>query len=216
MSNEIEMIRMLPQLLSTFGNPIRIIETGMHDGFHTAGIVQVLRQSGRPFTYLALEPDPRINAYIPHGVTFLPKAIGRADGQADFYLSSGVSTDGQRYIGSSSLHAPSELLLRTYPQMRFKHKITVDVVSYDTLCAHHGMDWVDFVWCDTQGCEGDLIAGGLKMMPKTKWFFTEYSDGELYLGQSLIEQVKEALPFMEVHTDWGGDILFKNRSVVLP
>lgn len=216
MSNEMKMLELLPSLLPTFGNPIHVIEPGMNDGFHTGIIARILQQSGRPFVYVGLEPDPRLRPAIPPGVTFSSQAIGAKDGKATFFLSEGVSKEGHQYTGSSSLHPPSDMLLTSYPQMRFDRRIDVDTITYDTLCKGYGMDWVDFVWCDTQGCEGDLIAGGLEMMPKTKWFFTEYAAGELYLGQAVIDQIKASLPFMEVHTDWGGDILFKHRDVVIP
>jgi FkbM family methyltransferase len=212
--NEVRMLRLLPELLHTFGNPIRVVELGANDGAHTVQIINLLNASGRPWEYLAVEPDPRLPIpQLPAQAKFLTCAVGATNGKAQLYLSAGKDDHGMAYSGSSSLRPPTDLLRKSWPKMRFDDFIEVNVYTLDTLCHTMGFPYIDFIWCDIQGCEGDLVAGGRNMLPYTKWFFTEYSAGELYAGQALLGDLVQAMPYMTIHTDFGGDVLFKNRAV---
>lgn len=213
MSNENRMLQILPKLFPTFRTPIHIVELGANDGYHTQQIVRCVQASGRPWRYIAAEPDPRLQPAVPAGVTLFRGAVGRADGPAPLVLSSGQSDEGMRYTGSSSLRPPTPLTFQTWPRMEFKTSAVVDVLTLDTLCAKHGMDWIDFIWCDVQGCEGDVIAGAPIMMPKTSWFFTEYSDGQLYDGQAVFQDLPGLLPDFALFCDMKGDALFVNKSI---
>lgn len=212
MSNENKMLSDLVTLLPTFGDPVRIIELGMNDGTHTHSIVRTLLGARRNFVYIALEPDPRIHPFVPPGVTFVRAAVAAADGKTTLHLSGGVSEQGMRYTGSSSLYPPGELIHQYWPKMTFDSKAEVEGISYDTLCERYGLPEVDFVWCDIQGCEGDAVKGGSKFFPKTKWFFTEYADDRIYDGQATFAEVRDMLPEWVIHTDYGGDALLRNTA----
>lgn len=205
------MLQMLPTLARDFGDPIRIVELGANDGYHTGILNQFARGFGRQVQYVALEPDPRLRPVMPPGVQFIPYAIAAKDGEADFHLSSGGTPEGDRYTGSSSLRAPTDTIFRCWPHMRFEAPIRVRTVTLDTLYAQCGMDRVDFIWCDVQGCEIDVIRGGRDALSRTSYFYTEYCDAELYTGQGfLADLVRELEGIMHVHHDFKGDVLFRN------
>lgn len=212
--NEVKMLRMLPDLMRTFNDPIRFVELGANDGTHTLQMVNLLQRSARPWQYIAVEPDPRLPIpSLPDSAWFMTCAVGAENGKARLHLSDGTDERGMAYSGSSSLRPPTDLLRQSWPKMRFDNFIEVDVYTLDAICHHAGFTWIDFIWCDIQGCEGDLVRGGRNMLPYTKWFFTEYSAGELYEGQALLADLVKAMPYMEIHTDFGGDVLFKNKAV---
>jgi FkbM family methyltransferase len=209
------MIELIAELLKTFDSPIHFVELGVNDGYHTAILAQMLAHTGLPWRYLAVEPDPRLALAIPPGVDVFRGAVGAEDGRAELHLSSGQSETGMHYSGSSSLRAPTELMFRTWPKMRFDEKVIVDVLTLDTLCERFKLDWIDFIWCDVQGCECDVIRGGKRMMPRTKWFFTEYTLGQLYDGQAVFSDFAGLMPDFNLHTDFHGDVLFVNKAVNL-
>jgi FkbM family methyltransferase len=211
MSNEQRMLEDLPKILPTFGDPVRIVELGVNDGYHTRAIIDWLDGLHRRFIYVGLEPDPRLHPILPTTVNFVRAAIASEDKMMALHLSEGVSDDGAIYSGSSSLHPPGELIHQYWPKMKFLKTAQVMGVTYDTLCAHHGLDEVDFVWCDTQGCEVDAIKGGPQFFPKTKWFFTEYADARIYSGQATFKELCAMLPDWEVYLDYGGDALLRNK-----
>jgi len=206
------MVLMLPGLMHTFGDPINVVELGMHGGSDTCAIYQALMRTGRRWNYVALEPDPRIQPRVPPGVVFVRAAIADHDGVVKLHLSDGVSDEGMHYTGSSSTRPPGAVTT-LWPKMTFNEVVDVEAITLDTLCTAFNLQHIDFIWCDTQGCEIDAIRGGKRMMPLTKWFFTEYANGEIYKGQADFAQLIAALPFMDVHTDMLGDALFKNKAV---
>lgn len=209
-----DMIQMLPALASSFGNPVRFVELGANDGYHTGILAGFAASLGKPWQYVALEPDPRLRPLIPPGVQFVPSAIAAQDGEADFHLSSGGTPEGDRYTGSSSLRAPTETIFRCWPHMRFEPPIRVKTVTLDTLYSRFCFDRVDFIWCDVQGCEIDVIRGGLDALSRTGYFYTEYIDAELYSGQAFLpDLVRELQGVMHIHHDFGGDVLFRNDKL---
>jgi len=208
------MLHLLPQLSPAFGDPVRIVELGANDGYHTGLLAQFAASFGRRWQYVALEPDPRLRPSIPPGVQFVPYAVAATDGEAEFHLSSGGTPEGDRYTGSSSLRQPTETIFRCWPHMRFEAPIKVKTVTLNTLYAQFSLDHVDFIWCDVQGCEIDVVRGGMEALSRTKYFYTEYCDAELYTGQGfLADLVEELKPIMHIHTDFKGDVLFENNSL---
>jgi FkbM family methyltransferase len=203
MSSELAMIGMLPDILAGLADPLRIIEIGCNDGYHTGLIADWLRSTGRPWQYTAVEPDARHDPHID-GVDVRRVAIAATAGRATLWRSGGG------YVGSSSLHQPMPALLDHYPRMTFD-RVEVEAVTLDGLC-----DWprVSFIWADVQGCIGDMISGGGRVLGVTDYMFFEYELSQLYSGQWLLADVLEALPGWEIVRDFGGDILLRNPHVL--
>ncbi len=199
-----------------------ILEIGANDGAHTR---QLLVQFPKATIY-AFEPDPRAYAKFKAGISdarvrAFNAAIGAIDGEAEFHVSSGLPPDmaqdtasryAQGWDQSGSLRAP-KTHTTVWPWCRFEEKISVRVLRLDTFARENGIGEVDLIWADTQGAEGDLIAGGAQTLAKTRFFYTEYSDEEWYEGQPTLQQLADMLPHFKIVHRFPMDVLFKNTAI---
>ena len=81
-----------------------------------------------------------------------------------------------------------------------------------------GIDYIDFIWCDVEGNTGETVEGGLNILKKTKYFYTEARDNRLYgyEGELLypdILKLMESIGF-ELVVRFESDVLFKNKALV--
>ncbi|MCY4315169.1 MAG: FkbM family methyltransferase, partial [Roseovarius sp.] len=72
-----------------------------------------------------------------------------------------------------------------------------------------GISKIDFLWADVQGAEGDLIEGARETLRKNEYFYTEYSNKELYDGEWSLRKIGKSLPNHELIRVWRQDALFK-------
>jgi hypothetical protein len=72
---------------------------------------------------------------------------------------------------------------------------------------------IDFIWADVQGAEGDVIRGGLATFQRTRYFYTEYIDEELYEGQITLDRMIELLPRWTIVERWSDDVLLRNTDL---
>jgi len=72
---------------------------------------------------------------------------------------------------------------------------------------------VDFIWADVQGAEENLINGAKDTLKNTRYFYTEYSDEELYRGQINKSRILRMIPGFSIVKDYGNNILLKNTSI---
>lgn len=109
---------------------------------------------------LAIEPVPAAMAMLEHNVfsnglddlvTLVPVAIHREAGMKEMALRTGL---GLTEIVPGTGDVATDLTTRGL--------IRVRAVGLDDLVAEHGVDAADVsaVWCDVQGCEGDVIVTG--------------------------------------------------------
>ena len=75
------------------------------------------------------------------------------------------------------------------------------------------IDTVDFIWADVQGAEGDMIRGGLRVLSRTRYLYTEWSDDELYEGQATLTEILRLLPDFRVVELWSDDVLLENTRL---
>jgi hypothetical protein len=85
--------------------------------------------------------------------------------------------------------------------------------SLDSWFAEQDIDQIDLIWADVQGAEENLIKGALKTLSHTKYFYTEYEDGEFYEGQITLQQIKTLLPKFKVIGLFYNNVLFKNTEI---
>ena len=193
-----------------------ILEIGCNDGGHTRDF---LTHFGNPTIY-AFEPDPRARARFAAAVhdprvTLFDLAISATDGEVDFHMSGGAPSAevaAQLPNGwdlSGSIRKPTGHLA-ALPWCTFDQRITVKTLTLDTWCRTEGVDAIDFIWADVQGAEDDLIRGGQAALAKTRFFYTEYSDRELYEGQLTLRALLALLPGFEVIHRFSGDVLLGN------
>jgi len=74
-----------------------------------------------------------------------------------------------------------------------------------------GIDFIDFIWADVQGAEVDLIRGAETTLARTRFFYTEHSNQELYEGQINLRAMLKLLPNFKLARKYPNDALLKNK-----
>lgn len=218
-----EIYGLLPNLLANIPEPT-IIEVGCHMGEDTLEMFRLFPHA----KIIAFEPDPRSVAQL-HArgfskiATLVEAAVGAEDGSATFRLSSGSPPKNDSafdpkyrnhpWTASSSLKAPKEHL-KQFPWVKFDLTAKVKVMRLDTYFEQAKLDRVDFMWADVQGAEDLLIAGGQQTLARTRYFYTEFYDQELYEGQIDLRTIQSRLPGKwSLLARWDNDVLFKNEAM---
>lgn len=197
------------------------IEIGMHFGEDT----RRFRDIHPSANIIGFEPDPRnIKIIRDTGVDklceFYPVALSNKSEQREFYMSSGKAThdtDRQHldndWSSSSSLKRPTGHLnvhqWITFPITEIVNCIRLDEV--DTV----KNKIIDFIWVDVQGAEDIVFEGAKDTLKRTRYVYTEYAT-DLYEGQLNREHLLALFgsEWSVVH-DFGGDILLKNKCVLI-
>jgi 2-O-methyltransferase len=192
-------------------NPV-VLEIGAAEGEDTVRYLGALIALKRPFRYIAFEPDERniwhlerLKEKIPFEL--IPSAVGDKNGLASWKASN--------HPYSGSVKEPKEHLT-LYPYITFGERDSVGMVRLDD-CVEGKVDWI---WCDVQGAEDLVIAGGQETFKRTRFFYTEYLECEAYQGQIGRDEIHRRLPgnwvIAEDYRSWekGGDCLFQNLSVL--
>jgi FkbM family methyltransferase len=200
-------------------NPI-ILDIGSNDGTHTSWFLALFRRA-RIYSF---EPDPRARErYLAKindkRAVLFDLALSDIDGVRHFYLSSGIPPCEELSFEnppadwdlSGSIRKPKKHL-KKYPWCRFEKKIVVATKTLDSWVREQGLDSdeIDLIWADVQGAEVDLIAGGKETLRRTRHFYTEYSNTELYEGQINLRQLFALLSDFHVLRRYEKDVLLKN------
>jgi len=199
-----------------------ILELGAHDGSQTLELSAHFPNA----KIFAFEPDPRAARKFKTHVTepriqLFEMAIGPADGEAEFHVSSGFPPNAspevmiqypQGWDQSGSLRRP-KTHQTIWPWCKFESKIMVPVRRLDTWAREHGVEHVDFIWADLQGAEGDLVAGGQATLAKTRYLYAEYSNEEWYEGQPTLQQLMDMLPNFAILHRFTIEVLLKNTAL---
>ena len=144
------------------------------------------------------------------------------DGKTTFYQSSGLPPpelgnwakrweDNQEgWDLSGSIRKPKEHLDAT-PWCTFPDTIEVETKRLDSwLHEQEDIDTIDFIWADVQGAEADMISGGQEALARTRYLYTEYSNREIYEGQSDLRELLAMLPDYEIIYRYPHDVLLRN------
>lgn len=206
------------EILSDIVNPT-IFELGVHWAEDSVRLMNLCNSAPN---YHGFEPDPRnINVIkrkpLPYKLNLIQGAVGNKNEVIDFYLSDGKHpVNGNQMTGANSIRPPKDVLTR-HAWIKFNKQIKVQCYTLDDYCKNNKIDHIDFIWCDIQGAEYDMIEGAKDILSRTKYAYLEYSDVELYEGQKKIE---DYLKLLNETGDWELvhkfqiDVLFQNKSLV--
>lgn len=187
-----------------------VVELGAHHGTDTSFLYDYC--FGGPAKYVAVEADernlPNLRLHMEKrskNFAIVHAAIAAEDGVVDLHLA-----DGPDGTGSSSIRRPTKHL-ETWPHIPFTSTIEVAAVTLDTLTETLGIGEIDLLWCDIQGAERDMIAGGQKTLARTRWLLAEADREEYYEGQALRDELPGLLPGFELVAEWPdhANLLFK-------
>ncbi len=211
-----DIFSILPTL--KFHTPPVVLEIGAANGMHTNQIFDCLN----PSEYFAFEPDPRnIESFKCLGISLRKEvhlfqcAVGDQNSLHPFYASTGWNPHFEcEHTLSGSLKKPLKHIT-AFPHCEFKDIIYVREICLDDLLDFYVIpEVIGFIWCDVQGAEDLVIRGGQKALSRTKYFFTEYYDEEMYEGQIGAAEIHNRLPGdWELVKKWEADILFRNTAI---
>jgi FkbM family methyltransferase len=191
-----------------------VLEIGAGYGDDTPKLTQILFEGGRVGRYIAFEPDKRnftrlLSMPCAGNIELVSCAIGDQNGQVPWHASFPHTLSG-------SVKVPKEHL-KMWPQVQFSPPSKVFMARLDDVTAAKDIGIVDFIWCDVQGAEDIVIAGGQDTLKNTRFFYTECYDVELYEGQIGRVEIPKRLPGnWRVVEDYGTDVLYENLSLNLP
>jgi FkbM family methyltransferase len=209
-----DILNVVQKSIDDSSRPI-IIELGGCDGYHSKIISKKLIDCQKEFLYIILEPVENLFQKIKDelkdikNVFVLNKAIGSQNGVVEFYKSD------SKYFGSSSIRKPKRAY-EFWQDMTFS-EMTCECITLDQLVCDFEIqnEKIDFIWADVQGAEKDLIKGGKKALAKTRFFYTEFMEYEVYEGQEHnYQNLLKSLPNFSVEHKYDYDVLFKNKKNV--
>jgi len=188
-----------------------IFEVGSADGSDT---VEFVNEFGEDLEIHCFEPEPK---NISIGVKRIPVRTGKLfrgvlsdiDGFVEFNRS---RTDNEADLCLSGSILPPKEHLNRWPSIIFDNKIKVKSTTMDHYCHLNGVSHIDFIWADVQGAELQMVRGGVQILRENvRYLYTEYSNEELYKGQSTLAQI---LHFLGEHWivshDFKTDVLLRN------
>jgi FkbM family methyltransferase len=190
----------------SFGSPYPVI---VDLGAYQAEEYYWLYPALAPSRYIAVEADPRNAAHIRNkrlpGLQLIECAIADHDGFTWFHQ---CGNDVDMAINSGSIRRPTGHL-QHFPWCTFMRSIEIPCVTLDSLFPR--MD-IDLIWCDVQGAERDVIAGGLETLKRTRFLFLESELVEFYEGQALRPELLSMLPDWEVIQECECNLFLRNRA----
>lgn len=189
----------------SFGRPYPVI---VDLGAYQAEEYYWLYPALQPSRYIAVEADPRNAEHIRNkrlpGLQLIECAIADYDGLTWLHQ---CDNEIGMAINSSSIRHPTGHL-KHFPWCTFPKRTEVPCITLDSLFPR--MD-IDLIWCDVQGAERDVIAGGQETLKRTRYFFVEADTVEFYEGQALRPELLSLLPDWEVIQECECNLFLRNR-----
>jgi 2-O-methyltransferase len=190
-----------------------ILEMGANNGNHSLRFLRTF-----PLCRLfCFEPDLRAirmwreRVRDPRAV-LIEAAVGAVDAPVTFHVSGGVEEKHpEGWDKSGSIRAPKKHL-ESHPRITFAHQVTIQCIRLDTWHEAAGRPEIDFIWADVQGAEIDLISGGANALAKCRYFYTEYSQREMYDGQIDLQQICALLSSFDLVYRFKSDALFRRSN----
>jgi len=194
-------------------NPV-IVEIGAHIGQDTNRFIK----SFNDLKIYSFEPDPRSIANFMKNVRskkseLIPMAISNKNGTILLHQSSGNKeyTAGKKSIGEWTASSTIKEPVKHADFIKYKQSTKVKTIKLDDWVKKRNIEAIDFIWADVEGSEKELILGGINTLnTKTRYFYTEFSDKEIYRGQPSLKDIKKLLPNFEILGIFGANALMKN------
>lgn len=128
-----------------------------------------------------------------------------------------------RYIRSdnhpqSNSFRPPLMHTVVFHDVKFNEQHTSFAIKLDIWFKLMWYNAIDLIWCDVNGAEANVIAGGQETLKNTRYLFIEFEQKELFEGALTREQMKAALPDFECIGEYNfegnyGNLLFKNKNL---
>lgn len=209
------------RLLRTLHHPY-VVELGACDGDDTVWLMDSARDIWRQappidfFKYVLVEPDPRNLQTLrgrgiyngEPGVHVIAGAVSASSGRATFHM---CANENGQALGSGSLREPT-LHKTAIPWCTFPSQTEVATYTLDEIMLNLELPRIDLLWCDIQGAERDMIAGGKEALQRTRYLFVEVENQALYDGQATKTELYQMLPGWELLQEFEYNALLMNRN----
>ena len=104
--------------------------------------------------------------------------------------------------------------LDRWPDISFKEKRIIQTKKLDTWVKENKISKIDLIWADVQGAERELIKGGIDTFnKKVRYFYTEFSNDELYENQPILKEIYQLLPNFKILGIYGENVLLENKNL---
>jgi FkbM family methyltransferase len=195
-------------------------KVGVTGVIHVGGFVgeelDEYRRCGLYNTFI-FEPQPnlynKILAKIEVGESVSNLAVGDKEGTAEMYISWREGGTERGSGASSSLLKPFKHLTE-HPEVEFREKITVDVITLDSCLSY--FEGLNFLNVDVQGYELKVLQGAEKTLEQISGLIIEVNRDEVYKGCAKIWEIDEFLEkrgFERTEVTWQseswGDALYE-------
>lgn len=165
-----------------------IIDCGAHIGSDSVELARIFPKA----SIHCFEPVPDIFTKLEHNtkpyknIIRYKLALGTENIQTEMFVSSGNSD------ASSSLLQPTGHL-ETHPDVYFKNKILVEMITLDEWARKNNIKKIDFLWLDMQGFELPMLQVSEKALSTISCIHTEVSLKETYKNAVLYDGYKKWL-----------------------
>ena len=196
-----------------------MLEIGSHEGADTVRFLAAMPK----IRLFCFEPEQRAIARFKQTIGNDPrvklyeKAVSDTDDPSPFNASTGEAGGRKDWDFSGSLEVPTGHLARSR-EIKFKPPVPVPCIRLDSWLApnQHADAAIDFIWCDPQGSQRRIIAGGHRALSLTRYLYIECHSTPLYdvepTQAALIDELNGALNFEPLGT-YDENILFRNRHL---
>jgi hypothetical protein len=138
-------------------------------------------------------------------------AVSNVNSKSIAYLSTDQK-NGNPNTGSNSIKKPTDVIYIDFPFIEFNETVEVETITLDTYCVDKNINKIDFIWCDIQGAEVDMIMGSMNILKNTKYMLLEVYPKMIYENSfTSYTQVLELLPDWELVYKTDTESLFKNK-----
>lgn len=189
-------------------NPV-ILDIGSYDGKDADELSRMFNCEVHCFE-MDKDNCRKIQAIGNNKLRIWPYAVSNEIGEVKYSRS-------DNHPQSSSLRPP---LMHTvvFPDVKFNEQHTAFAIKLDIWFKLMWYNAIDLIWCDVNGAEANVIAGGRETLKNTRYLFIEFEQKELFEGALTREQMKDALPEFECIGEYNfegnyGNLLFKNNNL---
>jgi FkbM family methyltransferase len=165
------------------GNSV-IIDAGAHTGQDSIEMARLWPNA----TVHSFEPVPAVFAKLQkkarryRNIRCHPLALADHEGETEMFISEGQDA-------SSSLLQPKDVLSE-HPEIAFNKSLRVRVTTIDRWAAENGVERIDFMWLDLQGCELKALQGAERLLACVSAVYTEINLKETYSGAVLYPELR--------------------------
>lgn len=212
----------LEELRNSSGDMTTIVEAGANSGTDTLEMLRVFPRA----KVICFEPDPRaIRAWRNNVKSTRAElrtiAISDYEGDLTFHQSDGIPPGVNPeefpegwHLSGSLLKPKNHSVVHEWSSFERSVQVRCETLDHSLRIGAWSTDDefpIGLIWADVQGAEGHLIRGAEQSLKRTRFFYTEYSNDELYEGQLSLRQLLRMLPGFEVAKIWTNDVLLRNK-----